>query len=720
MLIAAATVTGCKDLESADPGGPEGGTMTTQTASKPHTETVHAIGWLPWGPELFERAKKEDKLILLDSGATWCHWCHVMDRVTYEDPEVVALLNEKFIPVRIDRDRLPDVDAHYQRAQAIFRSRGGGWPLTVVITPSGHTLFKATFLPPRAGGQFGASLGLIELLHRVDAAWREHRSEIEESGGKLREAVRAQTEELYERPGEVSQELVEKIVGGIKDAHDPVHGGFGSAPKFFNISSMELLSVRAWAGDEGAHGILIGTLDAIARGGVYDQVGGGFHRYSVDERWHVPHFEKMAYDNAPLLALYANAYAMTGNQDYARITRETIEWVRRMLLAPNGEGFYASQDADVGLDDDGDYFTWTVEEARSALGPDAEALIAYYDIDAPGDMHGRAGRNVLHVPKTVAQHAALSAKDPAALAGIVEQGKARLLAARQKRVAPNVDKTVFADLNGMMIDAFLTAHERLDDRQARDTALFVLNYLLEHLRDDRGVFAHYRQGPELRRAGLLADQAWMARALVHAAVLTGEDKYLREAATLADYVLEHLTTDAGGLLGSPKREGPAAVPPRRGWEDSPTRSAASLMAHVLIDLGYLTGQDRYRVAGNKALRSFAGGVERGSGTFLGGYALAAEHLINGPRTVIVVKPAEKGDAVRFDALVRAARRSYVPGGLVMAVDLSVAEQAALLKRLGYAPQAGAVAYVCRGKSCLAPAFAAEEVIQRLAELSKGL
>ena len=288
--------------------------------------------------------------------------------------------------------------------------------------------------------------------------------------------------------------------------------------------------------------MLAHTLEALHRGGIYDQLGGGFHRYSVDERWHVPHFEKMAYDNAALLALCAGACALTGEAEYARVARETIAWVDRHLRDGDdpAAGFYASQDADVGLDDDGDYFTWTVEEVRAVLGDRAELAGAYYGIDPVGDVHGRAGRNVLHLPKTVEQLAKLLGRDAAELAKELAGIGAELLSARRKRPAPRVDKTVFADLNGMMIDAYLTAFERLGDEPCRRTALAALDGLLATGRDERGVFAHFRHGGELRGVGLLADQAWMGRALVHAFAVTGKADYLRAAVKVADYVLAEL------------------------------------------------------------------------------------------------------------------------------------------------------------------------------------
>ncbi|MHC4985988.1 MAG: thioredoxin domain-containing protein, partial [Planctomycetota bacterium] len=491
------------------------GERPTEEADVNTVADVKHIDWLEWGPEAFETAAREDKLVLLDSGATWCHWCHVMDRVTYEDPEVVEMLNARFVAIRIDRDRLPQVDAAMQQALPVIQSRGGGWPLTVVLSPQGHVLYKATFLPPRADPRYGSGGGLIDVLDAVDRMWRERRDEMVRLAEDVDRQMAQQRRQAVYRPGELDVQTVDALTQTVRRHIDPTHGGFGDAPKFFQAPALELLARAAWAGDDDARDDLVRTLDAIVRGGVHDHVGGGFHRYSVDERWHVPHFEKMAYDNAALLRLLANAYATTGREDFARAARRTMQWVRDDLTGPDG-AFYASQDADVGLDDDGDAFTWTVDEVRDALGDDADVAISYFDVDAGGDMHARPGRNVLHTPKTIEQEAALLGIDAEDLAERIDSILGRLLAARRQRTQPGIDHTVFADLNGMLIDAHLTAWWRLGDPAARDAAFGALEAVLTDLHTDSGAFAHYREDGRSHRVGLLADQAWMLRALMAA------------------------------------------------------------------------------------------------------------------------------------------------------------------------------------------------------------
>ena len=514
------------------------------------TATKEGICWRSWGSAAFEEARRSGKLILLDSGASWCHWCHVMDHQTYEDGEVIALINERFIPVRIDRDRLPDVDARFQSSVPIITSQGGGWPLTVLVTPEGHALYKTTYLPPRADEGIGASMGLIELLEVLERHWRENRQAIADAAERLSEGLLQERRQIYCQAGKLTDDLVDTIFAGLERAYDSQHGGFGDAPKFFNAPALELLETLAWRGNARARDMLVKTLQSIARGGVYDHVGGGFHRYSLDARWHVPHFEKMAADNAALLAIYANAYALTGLKDFQQVAMETRDWIDHVLGGSKREGFYASQDADAGPGDDGDYFTWTAEEFRAATGELADVAMDYYDIDAQGDMPDRPGRNVLHIVKPPDVQARLQNISPQELTARIEQARHYLRSARANRRSPAADRTAFADVNGMMIDAYLTCYERLDDAGAGEIAFATLDHLLAVLRDDRGVFAHYRQDGILENAGLLADQAWMARALVHAFAASAKREYLDAAAILADYIIGELASEYGGFAAA--------------------------------------------------------------------------------------------------------------------------------------------------------------------------
>jgi hypothetical protein len=685
--------------------------------SRTDTDDRQEVRWHAWGDDAFRLAREQGKLILLDVGATWCHWCHVMDRETYEDDEVSRLLNERFIPVRVDRDRLPDVDAHYQRAAPLAGGGGNGWPLTVVLAPDGDVLFRATYLPPRRSERAGGMPGLLEILPRLDDYWQQHAGEVRQAGEQMREALAEA--EAPAAPGEVTDERIETVAAGIRDAYDAEHGGFGTAPKFFSVAALELLSRLAWKGDDSARDMLTHTLERMAAGGVFDQLAGGFHRYSVDARWHVPHFEKMADDNAALLKLYADAYALTGAETLAEAARRTLDWIVSTLTAPGGRGFYASMDADVGPDDDGDYFTWTADAFRDAVGDGkmADVAASYYGVDDIGDMHSRPGRNVLRAARDVEQTARALDAEPAEVARLVERARERLLDARARREAPGVDTVLLADVNGMMIDAHLTAWCRLGDPAAGERALAALDAAREALRDDRGVFAHVREGGRLLRVGLLSDQGWMLRALLGGYAVSGEPRYQHDARSVADYVLEELTDDAGRLLSGPPldTDPPAGVRPTSRWEDAPGRNPASVAAEALLELGRLTGEQRYGEAAAAVLRGLPDELRREHGLFYSGWGVAAETLLHGPRTVTVVGPADDASTAR---LTEAARRAYVPGPPALQLDAKLPAHTEQLRRMQVDPPPEApAALVCGRDACLPPATTEEQLSDRLTRLA---
>ncbi|HEY4705256.1 MAG TPA: DUF255 domain-containing protein, partial [Thermoplasmata archaeon] len=322
--------------------------------------------WYPWGEEAFARAKAEDKPILLDIGAVWCHWCHVIDHESYEDPEVAKIINERFVPVKVDRDERPDVDARYQSAvQAI--SGQGGWPLTAFLTPNGKVFYGGTYFPPR--DMYGRP-SFKRILLTVSDHYRKERADAINTAESLHQAL-AERRGLHVHAGEATEALLKGLVDGLKGQFDPVNGGFGSAPKFPHPGTMEFLLARYHRTKEGGlRNVIVRTLTGMARGGVYDQVGGGFHRYSTDAMWIVPHFEKMAYDNAALLSNYAKAWALFRDPLFKETAEGIVAWTDEVLRDPVHGGFYASQDADVGPGDDGDYFTWTLKEVRAVCTPE--------------------------------------------------------------------------------------------------------------------------------------------------------------------------------------------------------------------------------------------------------------------------------------------------------------------------------------------------------------
>ncbi len=422
--------------------------MTTQTlnslakAASPYLRSAmhQPIHWYEWGEEAFAAAQRENKPMLLDIGAVWCHWCHVMDRESYDDAEVAQIVNENFIPVKVDRDERPDIDSRYQVAVSSISGQGG-WPLTAFLTPDGKPFYGGTYFPP--DDHWGRP-GFKRVLLSIANAYREKNGDVVEQAKMLEGAI-SQAESFTGRSGQLSPQIVDAIIKSALGMFDSTNGGFGQAPKFPHPAALDLLIERyAQTGDEQLRNVFVTTLEHMANGGVYDQLAGGFHRYSVDERWIVPHFEKMCYDNSELLKNYVHAYQATGAEFFANVARDIIRWMDEWLSDREHGGFYASQDADYSMEDDGDYFTWTVEETRAVLEEDeAKAACFYYDINEVGEMHHNPAKNVLYVRASVDEIARRLELTPEHVQKLLGSAKKKMYAARLKRPTPYVDNLHF-------------------------------------------------------------------------------------------------------------------------------------------------------------------------------------------------------------------------------------------------------------------------------------
>ena len=376
--------------------------MTTQTlnslskASSAYLRSAmhQPIQWNEWGEEAFATAKRENKPILLDIGAVWCHWCHVMDRESYDDPEVARIVNERFVAVKVDRDERPDIDSRYQVAVSAISGQGG-WPLTAFLTPDGKPFYGGTYFPP--DDNYGRP-SFKRVLQSIADAYHQKNAEVVDQAQMVEIAI-SRAESFAGGSGEFSPKVIDEIVESALKMFDPQNGGFGSAPKFPHPAVLDLLIDQyARSGNEKLRDVFVSTLEKMARGGVYDQLAGGFHRYSVDEHWIVPHFEKMCYDNSELLKNYVHAYQVTGSEFFAAVARDIVRWMDEWLSDRERGGFYASQDADYSMDDDGDYFTWTRAEMQAVL-TEEEAAVAglHYDVNEVGEMHHNPEKNVLYV-----------------------------------------------------------------------------------------------------------------------------------------------------------------------------------------------------------------------------------------------------------------------------------------------------------------------------------
>jgi len=660
----------------------------------------------------------------------WCHWCHVMDRESYEDAEIAALINDLFVAVKVDRDERPDVDARYQAAVSAISGQGG-WPLTAFLTPDGRPYFGGTYIP--RDDRYGRP-GMGRVLLAMAQVWRERRDEALETAGSVMAAIE-HNESFSGRNGELSLALVDKIAGSIVAQFDPRNGGFGSQPKFPHPAALDLLlEVAINRGDDRAREAFATTLEKMARGGVYDQLAGGFHRYSVDERWVVPHFEKMIYDNTELLRNYVHGYQSFVREDFLLIAREIVAWLDATMTDRERGGFYGSQDADVGLDDDGDYFTWTLDEARAALsGEELEFAVKYWDIGELGDMHHNPAKNVLHVNQTLAEMAAQTGTSEGSLHKLRDSARAKLLAARAQRIAPYIDRTLYTSWNAMAVTAYLEAARVLRDEKAREFALLTLNRLLDEAWGGKTTLRHviaYPDGLSSRESvpGTLDDYAFTVNACIDGWLGSGEMKFYRAAIKLADAMIEQFhDASAGGFFdtSAPLNDEPAEIPlgaltaRRKPLQDAPTPAGNPNAATALLRLEALSGRDDYRKIAGGTLANFAGIVEH-FGLYAGSYGLAAERLLADPVQIAIVGSGPEADRMETTAVAGFAINKTViriETSKLVAGELPEALAETLLQ-VPLAAGGSAWALVCRGRTCMPPVAEPEALLSAIAAPSK--
>ncbi len=721
------------------------------------------IRWHEWGEEAFAAAARANKPMLLDIGAVWCHWCHVMDRESYDDPEIAAIVNEHFIAVKVDRDERPDIDSRYQAAvQAV--SGQGGWPLTAFLTPDGKPFYGGTYFPPKDG--YGRP-SFRRVLSSIANAYKEKHADVVEQA-KMVETAIAQSESFAGRSGRVSRRVIDAIQESAFKMFDQEHGGFGQAPKFPHPAALDLLIERyARTAERGrAHmdiadsdgtrngnqlrTLIITTLEHMARGGVYDQLAGGFHRYSVDERWIVPHFEKMCYDNSELLKNYVHAYQATGSPFFADVARDIIRWMDEWLSDRERGGFYASQDADYSMEDDGDYFTWTLDEARAVL-TEEEALAAalHYDINEIGEMHHNPAKNVLHVRVLVDEMARRMSRTEEQVAGLLHSARKKLLAARLQRPTPYVDKTVYVGWNSLCVSAYLEATKVLQLPDVRRFALRSLDRVLgeawkhpsprqvhaaEAAAATRPGLLHvvaYSDPKAEHRAvpGMLDDYAFTALACLDAYEATADLSYFKFAHRIADaMILRFYDSTSGGFFDSEPADAGTSLgvlaTRRKPLQDSPTPAGNPMAAIALLRLHHYTGDASYRDKAEQTLEVFAGVAEQ-FGIFAATYGIATAYLLESPVQVVIIAEdhAPEADEIYAAAV---APFSFKKTVLRLKANQAVAENlppvlAATIPNLPDLPglrstEAAAVrpfAVLCSGTACQPPVHNAHELRQAL-------
>jgi len=677
-------------------------------AASPYLRSaVHQeVDWYEWGEEAFARARAEDKPILLDIGAVWCHWCHVIDRESYENPELAAIINRLFVPVKVDRDERPDVDARYQAAISTLSGQGG-WPLTGFLLPDGRPFFGGTYFPPEdAMGR----PGFRRILEAVAAGFRDKRADVEEAASRLAEAV-ANAETFAGGRGEFDSRVAEDQAESIVSLFDSRNGGFGRAPKFPHPAALDLLLECHQAGS-GTRMLEVAafTLEKMGSGGVYDQLAGGFHRYSVDERWCVPHFEKMSYDNSELLKNFLHGFQVAREPLFREIAEGIVDWTNAVLSDQSRGGFYASQDADQTLDDDGDYFTWTQDEVRAALAPEEARVVELrYDVESRGEMHHNPAKNVLWIARSVADVAKTigGGMDIGRVVATLASAKEKLLAARAARPAPFVDTTLYVAWNAMFVSAYLDGGGVLGGEKGeacRAFALKTLDRILGEAWSDARGFAHRVGGAHLE--GSLDDQIFAGIALLDAYEARLDKKYFDAARRAADFAIaEYFDKQGGGFF-----DRASGAPPMGGLElrrkplqDSPTPGANSSAAILLDRLHGYTGDARYRACAEATLEAFAG-IAPQFGIHAASYGLAALLHARRPFEVVITGASEDPQAA---ALETAANSVYRFGKAVLRVtpERMASPDAlapALAETLPHLRADVAQALVCVGTTCRPP------------------
>ena len=649
------------------------------------------VDWYPWGEEALEKARTEDKPILLSIGYSACHWCHVMERESFEDPNVAALMNRSFVSIKVDREERPDLDSIYMQAVQALTGQGG-WPMTVFLKPSGEPFYGGTYFPPEDRGQMP---GFPRLLRTMDEVYRTRRTDIDNASAQLVDRLR-QTSRMKSQSDLLNKDLLEEAFLHLSPGFDEENGGFGGAPKFPQpmIYDFLLRHFHSSRNPKALHMLNL-SLEKMALGGMYDQLGGGFHRYSTDSYWLVPHFEKMLYDNALLSKLYLHAYQSTGHELYLRIVQETLDYVLREMTSKEG-GFYSSQDAD-SEGEEGKFFVWTPHQVEEVLGrEDAEIFCAYYDITPTGNFEGS---NIPNVPLDAEAVMEQVDVDPDDLEDILSEGKEKLLEVRNRRISPDRDDKVLTAWNGLMLRSFAEAAATLGRQDYRDAAVANADFVTQNLQKDGRVLRTYKDG-QARLNGYLEDYSFLADGLIAVYELTFDSRWLGEAQRVADGMIALFWDQEDQVFYDTGKDHETLLVRPRDIFDNAAPCGSSVAADALMRLALLTGNEEYR--------NFAAAVLRSMGPMLsqypngmGRWLAALDFYLSEPKEIAIVGPKGSPDV---KAMVEVIHGQYLPNRVLAATeqgDPAGSHSMPLLRHRTMVNGAPA-AYVCHNYVCQLP------------------
>jgi len=648
------------------------------------------VDWYPWGEEAFATARRENKPIILSVGYSACHWCHVMEHESFEDEDTARLMNAHFVNIKVDREERPDVDHIYMTAVQMLTGRGG-WPMTVFLTPEGKPFYGGTYFPPEDRHGLPA---FRRVLLAISQAYREKPDDVQKTVGQLMEGLqRNETPQGTSRA--IDGALVSDAAAALSRAYDEHNGGIGQAPKFPNAAVFDLfLRVARGSGQQRYRDMALHTLRQMARGGIYDQLGGGFHRYAVDERWLVPHFEKMLYDNAQLVPLYLSAFQITRDTFFARVARETLDYVIREMRSPAG-GFYSTQDAD-SEGEEGKFFLWDVAEVQRLLGAEAAELVCrYWDITDVGNFEGR---NILHVTLDVEQLAKLFRRDAREVEPLLADSRTRLFVAREPRVKPGRDEKMLTAWNALMISAFAKAGAVLDEPRYRQVAVDAVAFVETQLQRGDRLLSTCKDGVA-KLNGYLDDYAFFIAALLDVFELTQERRYLERAGSIADAMIAHFWDAASAGFHFTSDDHEALIVRSKPAFDGSIPSGNSVAVQDLLRLHHYTERRDHLARAEAVLQLYAEAM-RAQPFGFANMLCAVDFYAQQPREVVVVGAADAPDTL---ALLRRIRQTYLPNATLTVVDSTRAAQLPSLLQGKSQVDGKATVYVCHRRTCSAPA-----------------
>ena len=671
------------------------------------------VDWYPWGEEAFQRAEKEDKPIFLSIGYSTCHWCHVMEHESFEDPEVARLMNDAFVSIKVDREERPDIDKIYMQVAQMMTGRGG-WPLTIIMTPDKEPFFAGTYIPK--GNRFGQT-GMLSMIPQITDVWKSDRSRVDKITDQIKHSLL--TSESLEQT-ELGRESIEQMVSMQANRFDEMNGGFGHAPKFPTSHNLMLL-LRHWkkTGDEFSLLMVEKTLQKMRDGGIFDHVGYGFHRYATDALWLLPHFEKMLYDQAMLAMVYTETYQATRDDQYANVAKEILTYVMRDMRSPEG-AFYSAEDAD-SEGEEGKFYVWSEEEIRSLLtDKEAEAFVKVLNIQRDGNFYDeatreKAGTNIPHVTSSLNDAARALKTDEETFSELLESAREKLFSAREKRIRPLRDDKVLSDWNGLMIAALAKAARVLNEPEYARSAELAIQFILKTMRRDDGILMHRFREDEVSVPAFLDDYAFLVWGLLELYETTFDVQYLKTARDLNQDMLDHFWDEQGGALFFAADYSEKLLVRQKEAYDGAIPSGNSIAMLNLIRLARLLGEAEYEQKASDIAKAFSMQAER-SPTGYGMMLLALDFAL-GPSYEVIIAGDPKADNTRN--MLKTLRDRFIPNKIVLLKGGK--EQSQQITQLApytkyYDSLNGkATVHVCMNQNCKLPTTKTSQMLKLLDE-----